>query len=351
MSEDGYSYPNMSNEGDKIDVLRNKMDIRTNSDLSAIEYRITAARRVDIELGRGPAGKFDATHLKAIHRHLFSEIYEWAGHTRNERPIVDGQPVEVIATMRKDGHAFLHGSRIETGLAEALRPISNPDVLKGSSIEQFADTAARVLAELNHVHPFREGNGRAQEAFIAALGREYDHKVDFTVITKPRMITASIETSNNPASQAMRYLIEDATEPGRAAAIKSSFEHLWALGHEHFDHYVRTGRPGETVTGSLVGTDERAASLVTNTGIVAVPKADLPAQKLAIGDDVTVTIRSPFQGASAGRAMPANQVPETAAAYWTSAIESGRAIQASESGSRQGYEADRYQGQSPAAGR
>jgi len=190
MSGDGYSYPNTSNEGDKLDVLRNKLDIRTNLELSVEEYRITSARRVDIELGRGPSGNFDAVHLKAIHRHLFGEIYEWAGHTRNERPIVDGQPVEVVATMRKGGHAFLPGSRIETGLADALRPISNPDVLRGSSIEQFAETAGRVLAELNHVHPFREGNGRTQETFIAELGRRYEHLVEFGVITRPRMIAA-----------------------------------------------------------------------------------------------------------------------------------------------------------------
>lgn len=351
MSEDGYSYPNTSNEGDQRDVLRNKLGIRTNSELSVAEYRITSARRIDIELGRGPDGQFDAAHLKAIHKHLFSEIYEWAGRTRNERPIVDGLAAQVVATMRKEGYAFLHGSRIETGLAEALGPIRNPDVLRGSRTERFAEIAGRVLAELNHVHPFREGNGRTQEAFIAELGRHYEHKVRFVVITKPRMIAASIETSNDPRSPAMRHLIEDATDPGRTVALKSSFGHLRALGHEPFDHYVRTGRPGEIVSGSLVGADDRAASLVMNSGIVAVPKADLPARKLTIGDDVTVTVRSSFQGVSAQREATAGARQETVAGYWTRTVESGRAIQASERGTGQGYDVDRYKGQSPAVGR
>ncbi len=351
MSGDGYTYPNTTNEADHLDVLRNKLGKRTHSELNAMEYRITTAQRAKVELGEGPPGNFDVAHLKAIHRHLFSKIYEWAGHTRNERPIVDGQPVEVIATMRKEGYAFLHGSRIETGLADALRPISNPDVLRGSSTEQFAEIAGRVLGELNHVHPFREGNGRTQETFIAELGRRYEHLVEFGVITRPRMIAASVETSSNPASHAMRHLIEDATDPGRTAAIKSSFEHLRALGHDHFDQYVRTGRPGEIVSGSLVGADNRAASLVTNSGIVAVPKADLPGQTLAIGDDVTVTVRSSFQEASAQREATAGARQETAAGYWTRTVESGRAIQASERGTGQGYEVDRYKGQSPAAGR
>lgn len=70
------------------------------------------------------------------------------------------------------------------GLDEAFRPIRNPEVLRGSSVERFAEIAGKVLAELNYVHPFREGNGRAQEALLAAIGREYGHDVDFTFITK-----------------------------------------------------------------------------------------------------------------------------------------------------------------------
>lgn len=348
---DGYSYPNTSNEGDRRDVLRNKLGIETNSDLAVAEFRITSDRRIDIERGQGPPGNFDAAHLKAIHKHLFGEVYEWAGHTRNERPIVDGQPVEMIATMRKDGYAFLPGSRIETGLIEALAPIRNPDVLRGSTIAEFSEIAGKVLADLNHVHPFREGNGRAQEAFIAALGRKYEHTVDMSVITKPRMIEASNTTSIDPRSGAMRDLIEDATDPGRAAALRSAFTHLREHKHEPFEHYVRTGRPGEIVSGSLVGADERAASLVTPTGIIAVPKADMPARQIAIGDDVTVAVKSPFQAPTAQREMARSVQPETAASYWTRSVERGRAIQAGEKAAGRGYEADRSNDQSPAAAR
>ncbi len=33
--------------------------------------------------GVGVKGRFDAAHLAAIHRHLFQDVYEWAGRTRD----------------------------------------------------------------------------------------------------------------------------------------------------------------------------------------------------------------------------------------------------------------------------
>jgi cell filamentation protein len=67
----------------------------------------------------------------------------------------------------------LPGSQIEMGLDEAFKPISDLRVLKGSSPQKFAELAGKVLAELNYVYPFREGNGHAQEAFIFELGRKF----------------------------------------------------------------------------------------------------------------------------------------------------------------------------------
>ncbi|TIT17336.1 MAG: cell filamentation protein Fic, partial [Mesorhizobium sp.] len=104
--------------------------------------------------------------------------------------------------------------------------IRDPDVLRGSTPEQFAERAGQVMAELNYVHPFREGNGRTQEVFIAELGRHYGHEVDFTVITKPRMIEASIETTNDPSSAAMKHVLEDAVDPNRREALRAALSDL-----------------------------------------------------------------------------------------------------------------------------
>ncbi len=91
------------------------------------------------------------------------------------------------------------------GLDEPLKPIRGPQALRIATPEEFAERAGKVLSELNYVHPFRQGNGPAQEAFVSELGRHYGHEIDFSVITKPHIIEASIETTNHPSSPAMKH--------------------------------------------------------------------------------------------------------------------------------------------------
>lgn len=323
-----YTYPNPENDPDRRNVLRNRFGLQTQAELNRAEYRVTNTRLIEIEQGLGPAGKFDAEHLKAIHRHLFEPVYEWAGHMRNERPIVDGLPVEPVGIMRKGDTTFLPASRFETGLAEAFRPIRNPDVLKGSTADEFSAVAGRLISELNYIHPFREGNGRTQEAFVTVLGRAYGHDVDFSVISKPRMVAASIDGTNDPASASMRHLIADATDPGRTAAIKTAFDHLRQQGEEPLEHDVRTARPGEQVTGSIVGLAKSSASLVTDTGIVVVPTKDLPRQNIAVGDDVSMKVASGFAAAEK-RSLPDVRPDATqrASSYWSGQAQKSQSVQ------------------------
>lgn len=179
------------------------------------------------------------------------------------------------------------------GLDEALKPIRDPEALRNATPEEFAERAGKVLSELNYVHPFREGNGRAQEAFISELGRHYGHEIDFSVITKPRMIEASIETTNDPPSPVMKHVIEDAMNPGRRQAIRSAFEDLREVGEEPLHHHVRTARAREEITGQILGHDNRVASLVTDQGIVVADRADLP-ETLPDDEEITFTARSDF---------------------------------------------------------
>ncbi len=133
MPKGSYCYPNTSDDLDRKDVLRNRFGLETHSALRVEEYRATAVRMAEIAEGDGPKGNFDKDHLKALHAYIFQDVYEWAGHMRNESPIVDGERVDPIGELGKAGTSFLHGSRIDMGLNEALKPIRDPDVLRGST--------------------------------------------------------------------------------------------------------------------------------------------------------------------------------------------------------------------------
>ncbi|NRQ18909.1 Fic/DOC family protein [Ensifer sesbaniae] len=299
-----YTYPDVPDDPDRTGVLRNKLSLTTHSELRPAEYALTHIRQIEIAEGRGPSGNFDRAHLKAIHGYIFQDVYEWAGHTRNESPIVDGQRVEPIGGLSKGGSPFLPGSRIEMGLDEALKPIRDPQALRNATPEQFAERAGQVLAELNYVHPFREGNGRAQEAFISELGRRYGHEIDFSVISKPRMIEASIETTNDPSSHAMKHVVQDAMDPNRREAIRAAFADLKDCGEEPLQHNVRTARAGEEITGTVLGVDDRLTSLVTDQGIAVADRADLP-ERLPADEEITFTARSDFS--RLGREQPARE--------------------------------------------
>jgi len=62
-------------------ILINKFDIRDEEKLSEIESVISSARYAEW-LNAPQAATFDFDHYKAIHRFLFSGLYEWAGEIR-----------------------------------------------------------------------------------------------------------------------------------------------------------------------------------------------------------------------------------------------------------------------------
>jgi len=73
--------PNYTYSGDPDSAVKNKLGAATHEELERLEAALVAARAYEIETGHGPSGNFDAEHLKALHRHLFQDVYEWAGHT------------------------------------------------------------------------------------------------------------------------------------------------------------------------------------------------------------------------------------------------------------------------------
>ncbi|CDZ25975.1 Cell filamentation protein Fic [Neorhizobium galegae bv. officinalis] len=170
MSADPYVYP-----GTKI--LRNKLDIRDAADLDFAERRFSTVRaRQGI-----PQGDFDLKHLKAIHHHLFQDLYEWAGQIRT---------VEIS----KGESQFQFRQYIETGMADVHRRIVKSDFLRDLERSVFATEAARIIGDVNYVHPFRDGNGRTQLQYLKQLSERAGHSFDLTKIDAAGWLEASKET-------------------------------------------------------------------------------------------------------------------------------------------------------------
>lgn len=131
--DDPYVYPGTS-------ILRNRFGIIDPDVLDKVERRYVLQRS-----RRGvPSGAFDLTHLRAIHRHLFQDVYDWAGQLRT---------VEIS----KGGSQFQFLQYIPTGMADVHRRLTRADFLKRLPASEFAREAGIIIGDINYIHPFREG--------------------------------------------------------------------------------------------------------------------------------------------------------------------------------------------------
>lgn len=133
-------------------VLINLLDIRDQSELDEVELALFLTR-ADEPL---PAGELDYPHYCGLHRHLFQDVYAWAGRPRTIR-------------IGKGGNWFCYPEHIATEMARVFGELGNTDRLPDLDSVGFAGHAAHIVAEINAVHPFREGNGRTQLTFLAML--------------------------------------------------------------------------------------------------------------------------------------------------------------------------------------
>lgn len=167
MNDDSYVYPGTR-------ILRNKLNIRDTVELDYAERRYTTIRsRQGI-----PKGNFDLKHLKAIHHHLFQDLYEWAGEIRT---------VEIS----KGGSQFQFRQYVGTGMADVHRRPVASSFLKNLGRPAFASAGANIIGDVNYVHPFREGNGRTQLQYLKQLAEQAGHPLDLTKIHAAGWIEAS----------------------------------------------------------------------------------------------------------------------------------------------------------------
>ena len=150
-------------------VLKNCLGLDDAEELRILEDKLVFLRIS--ELDSAPVeGAFDYAHLKAIHRHLFQDVYEWAGEERTA-------PTDRF--MIKAGHAYYPAGPEMTKAAEKLfARLAKDDFLRGLEIDEFVAKLAELWGELNVVHSFREGNTRTQTVFFDALVTAAGYQLD-----------------------------------------------------------------------------------------------------------------------------------------------------------------------------
>lgn len=163
-------------------ILKNKLNIREFDLLCNAERDYSAVRQAELDL-KGVTGDFSIKHLCSIHKHIFQDIYTWAGKIRT----VDISKETVFCLIQ-----YIEAQ--SEGLFNKLK--KEKCLVDITDKKYMASRLAYYFGEINMIHPFREGNGRTQRIYIEQLCKNNGNfEIDFTEITQEEMLYASIQSA------------------------------------------------------------------------------------------------------------------------------------------------------------
>ena len=158
---DSYKYvdPDYIYTDPKTGILRNLADIIDQDVLLFFESG-AVAKRIQ-ELYENPIKIKGVESLLTIHKHLFQDVYSWAGKKRK---------VEIS----KAGKQFFPTTHFDNAFRFIDTLISDYKNISKNDKHRIAEKLAEILDNVNYLHPFREGNGRMQREFLRLLALEKD---------------------------------------------------------------------------------------------------------------------------------------------------------------------------------
>jgi cell filamentation protein len=151
-------------------VLRNLVGARTQQTLDAAESEFYLARAAEL-IEAPPRITGDLDDLRAIHRHLFQDVYDWAGQVRT------------VDIYRDESAPFLPVAFIVRAAAFCTQELRRDGMLRELSRDGFIARLAYHYDAVNHIHPFRDGNGRTQRVFWTQIAVDAGWRLDWRKVT------------------------------------------------------------------------------------------------------------------------------------------------------------------------
>ena len=181
-------------------VLVNKLGIQDEETLNKTEALMTYINGAKLE--ENPlVGEFDFPHYKAIHRFLFSELYDWAGEVRS----VD---------ISKKGTVFCPAAEIEERAEQIFKRLKAHNLFIHLPKDTFVDEITDFYCVTNALHPFREGNGRTQRAFLTQLIRNAGYSINFSELDMDLLMIATIQAAQG-VTDLLKQFFEQAIDNKR----------------------------------------------------------------------------------------------------------------------------------------
>ena len=257
---DPYVYPG-------ADTLKNSLGLRDPALLRVVEYAATRRRTID-----APDFPLTADGFKATHRHLFQDLYSWAGQVRT-----------VGLRHPREDMEFAFPHLLESVLAKQFRSLATEGDLTGLDPATFAVRAAHHIGELNTIHAFREGNGRTMRLHLQQLATRAGHPFDPTKLPGQAWNEASAISFKTADNQRLALVIRQGLVSGRersdaeaaraAAQLSADGRLMYAALAEKIDRQMVTQSTEEKtllrvqVARELVAKEERDGPVVLSDAL------------------------------------------------------------------------------------
>jgi len=163
-------------------VLINKFGIREEEKLIQAEIAVTQIAIASWELSP-KCDTFDFEHYRTIHKHLFLDLYDWAGQVRD-------------VNISKKGTQFCPFDDIESLAGSIFTRLRKADYLRSLAKDMFVTEFVELYITTNYLHPFREGNGRVQRLFLSQLARNAGYSLDYADIDVDELMIVTIQSAH-----------------------------------------------------------------------------------------------------------------------------------------------------------
>lgn len=220
------------------------------------EGAVTYARIA--QLANDPVkGSFDAAHLREVHRRIFQDLPRHRpGEIRPNAP----EHVKIRrleSTRERYTVPYALRPEIDARLEPVLAALRGGAELIGLDPAAFTQRMAKLYGDLDHLHPFAEGNSRTLRAFTSQLAREAGYQLDWGT-------TSASALSRDTLYMARDWAVINRTYPGLASkpigeiADRAEMDAYTALGT-----IQRADRLEEIVRRSIdIGLDRTAGARV-----------------------------------------------------------------------------------------
>lgn len=158
-------------------ILKNLLNIRDESTLQEAELDLSSLAAKNLDFAEPP---YDLIYLRRIHNILFADIYEWAGAIRT------------IDISKANTH-FCTASRIAPEANKLFKSVKKKEYFVGMDKTQLIKELSELYADLNVIHPFRDGNGRAQRILFEHIVVNCGFEISWTTITINEWLDANIQ--------------------------------------------------------------------------------------------------------------------------------------------------------------